>query len=160
MTSKKKLRLCLGMVTIVLIAIAAIILSQRSHKQLILINDKNGKIFAKYPLEENEIFSITFKHSVNQSDATDIYEIRKGKIFAVRARYNTFGAGMPADIPEGQYISYDSDGFMVVHGIDMEMKRLCYVVGTVYDHFLEINGEVINLTELCGRNQAIVFSYK
>jgi len=156
---RKKL-LILGMTAIVCIATAVIfILPAEPHQQLILIDDESGVVYAKYSLEEGGHFSVTFKHSVNQSDTTDIYEIRGGKIFATGARYSAFGAGMPTDIPDGQSIEYDADGFMVIHGIDLEIQRLCYIVGTVYDHFLEINGETINLTELCGQNQAVVMKY-
>lgn len=156
MISRKKI----WMVAIVLIlAVAAIILFKRPNRQLLLVDDESGQIYANYPLEENGVFSVTFKHSVNQSDATDVYEIQNGKIIAVRTRYSTFGAGMPTDIPPGQRIEYDSDGYMVIHDINMEIDRLCYVVGTVYDHFLEINGESINLTELCGRNRAVKIQY-
>ena len=159
MISKKR-KYVFGMVAIVLIlAVAAIILFKKPGCQLLLIDDKSGQVYANYPLAENDVFSVTFKHSVNQSDATDIYEIQNGKIIAVRARYSAFGAGMPTDIPVGQRIEYDSEGYMVIHGINMEIDRLCYVVGTVYDHFLEINGETINLTELCGRNRAVTIKY-
>ena len=142
-----------------MLAIAAVMWSKIPNHHLVLIDDENEKIYAKYPIEEGDLFSVTFRHSVNQSDATDIYEIRDGKIFAVRARYSSFGAGMPADIPAGQHIEYDSDGYMIIQDIDMEMQRLCYIIGTVYDHVFEINGEAVSLTELCGRNRAVVFKY-
>ena len=147
------------MAAIVLIAVAAIIIFNAPRRQLVLVDDESKEVYSKYPLEEGDGFSVTFKHSVNQSDVTDIYEIRDGKIFAVGVRYSAFGAGMPDSLPAGQRIEYDADGSMVIYGIDSEMHRLCYVVGTVYDHFLEINGEPVNLTELCGRNSAVTFKY-
>ena len=153
-------RLLVILVAIVLVAVAAILLLICSppHHQLLLIDDNTGEVYASYPIEEGGSFSVTFRHSVNLSDATDIYEIRGGNIVAVKSRYSAFGAGMPTDIPSGQHIEY-GDGYMTIHGIDIQISRLCYVVGTVYDHILEINNEVINLTELCGRNRAVIFKY-
>ena len=158
MTSKKK-RFLFGLTAIVLIAFAVFIRCKAPTRQLSLIDDENGAIYANYPLHEGDSFSVRFKHSVNQSDTTDIYEIKNGKIVAIGARYSSFGAGMPGDIPTDQHIEYDADGFMVIRGMHIEMQRLCYIVGTINDHFLELNGESINLTELCGRNRAIVFTY-
>ena len=157
MNPKKKL-LFFVVAAVALAAIAVIVLYSAPHRQLILADDETGAVIARFPLEEGGSFSVTFRHSVNLSDATDIYEIRGGKIFATKTRYSAFGAGMPTDIPVGQRIEYE-DGFMVIHGIDAQMHRLCYVIGTVYDHVLEINGELINLTQLCGRNRAVIFKY-
>ena len=41
---------------------------------------------------------------------------------------------------------------MEISGITRTYDRLYYIVGTVFDYYLTINGEVINLRELCGRN--------
>lgn len=49
---------------------------------------------------------------------------------------------------------------MIIDGMDTEMKDLIYIVGTVYDHILHVNGEEINLTELCGKNSAVAFVCK
>ena len=47
---------------------------------------------------------------------------------------------------------------MIIGNIEMKMNDLTYIVGTVYDHILDINGEKIILNELCGKNAKVHFS--
>ena len=46
---------------------------------------------------------------------------------------------------------------MLITGFHRYIPSLSYIVGTVYDHFLEIDGQQINLTELCGKNSTVRF---
>ena len=162
MIKRKKI----GITVTVAIALVAIIATVtilsvgNQAPRLVLADDVSGKIYAAYALDEGAVFSVTFRHSVNQSDVTEIYEIRGSKIYAVGARYSAFGAGMPADLAPGQTLTYDADGTMVLSDIDIPVPRLCYVVGTVYDHYLQIGGDLISLTDLCGRNTAVLFKYE
>ena len=49
---------------------------------------------------------------------------------------------------------------MIIGNIEMKMHDLTYIVGTVYDHILKINGERIILNDLCGKNAKVHFSIK
>jgi adenylate cyclase len=49
---------------------------------------------------------------------------------------------------------------MILGNIEQKMYDLTYIVGTVYDHILDINGEKIVLNELCGKNAKVCFSIK
>ena len=128
--------------------------------KLILYDRDTGHKYAEYAMEEGGSFSVTFVHSVNKSPVSDVYEIRDGKIFLTGTVYYGFGAGVPTDLSPGQTLSYGANGEMIIDGMDTEMKDLIYIVGTVYDHILHVNGEEINLTELCGKNSAVAFVCK
>ena len=52
------------------------------------------------------------------------------------------------------------NGEMILSNIEMRMDDLTYIVGTVYDHILEINGDRIVLNERFGRNTKIHFSIR
>ena len=67
---------------------------------------------------------------------------------------------MATEIEDGQKLSYTDDGKMLISGFDRKIEHLSYIVGTVSDHVLEINGEEISLRELCGRNSVVHFDYK
>lgn len=124
---------------------------------LFLINGDSGKIIASYPVRDQDEFSITFVHSVNNSPVTDVYRIINYRIYVVRTIYYSFGAGVQTELEEGQTLEYGEDGSMIVSGFNQPRDNLSYIVGTVSDHILEINGRKISLRELCGRNATVRF---
>ncbi|MBE6887850.1 MAG: DUF1850 domain-containing protein [Ruminococcaceae bacterium] len=130
----------------------------RSGNYLVLRNGDTDEEFARFRVSEGDEFSVTFIHSVNQYPLTDVYQIKDGKIFVIRTIYNNFGAGVQTEIEEGQTLTINENGEMVVSGFDMEMPYLSYIVGTVSDHTLTIHNKEISLREICGRNSKVSFS--
>ena len=130
----------------------------RSGNYLVLRNGDTDEEFARFRVSEGDEFSVTFIHSVNQYPLTDVYQIKDGKIFVIRTIYNNFGAGVQTEIEEGQTLTINENGEMVVSGFDMEMPYLSYIVGTVSDHTLTIHNEEISLRGICGRNSKVSFS--
>ncbi len=124
---------------------------------LILKNGDTGKVITAFPLKDGDEFSVTFIHSVNNSPVTDVYQFRDKRIYVVRTIYYNFGAGVQTELEEGQTLEYGRDGSMIVSGFNRPADNLSYIVGTVSDHTLKINGEVFSLRELCGRNTTIRF---
>ncbi|MCI7794959.1 MAG: DUF1850 domain-containing protein [Lachnospiraceae bacterium] len=133
-------------------------LTLRGGDWLVLRNGDTKEEFARFRVSEGDEFSVTFIHSVNQYPLTDVYQIRNHKIYVVRTIYNNFGAGVQTEIEPGQKLEYGENGEMIVSGFDREMPWLSYIVGTVSDHILIVNGEEISLRELCGRNSKVEFS--
>lgn len=133
-------------------------LTLRGGDWLVLRNGDTKEEFARFRVSEGDEFSVTFIHSVNQYPLTDVYQIRNHKIYVVRTIYNNFGAGVQTEIEPGQKLEYGENGEMIVSGFDREMPWLSYIVGTVSDHILTVNGEEISLRELCGRNSKVEFS--
>ena len=119
---------------------------------------ENGEVVAQLPVEEGSRFSVTFKHSVNQSDVREIYEISDGRIFVEACEYAAFGAGVATEIEEGQTLSYTEDGKMLIEGIHREIPRLCYMVGRKNDHYLEFEGRRLNITDLYGEIGTLTFT--
>lgn len=150
-------RLLTGAAIVVMIAASVFVYSILFSPCLILKNGDTGQPLAVYRIEEGTEFSVTFIHSVNNSPVTDVYEIRNGRIYVVRTIYYSFGAGVQTEIEEGQTLEYGEDGSMIISGFDRPVNKLSYIVGTVSDHILEINGEAISLRELCGRNTTVHF---
>ena len=114
----------------------------------------SGRLFGRWPLEENEEFAVEFIHSVNQSPVREIFKAKGTEILPQALRFSSFGAGMPSDLDEGQSFSLDGET-MVITGYTTSFRELNYIVGTVSDHLLHINGETISLRNLCGKNAQI-----
>ena len=81
--------------------------------------------------------------------------------------YGAFGAGVQTELHPGEtldkvYIDRpDYKGWaMVVRNIHQNRDNVGYIVGTVSDHTLTVNGQEISLRELCGKNAAVRFNYE
>lgn len=147
------------MAAIMGVIIAAVVsFALRSGDYLVLRNGDTQEEYARFRISEGDEFSVMFIHSVNQYPLTDVYQIKDHKIYVVRTIYNNFGAGVQTEIEEGQTLTYGENGEMIVSGFNMEMPYLSYIVGTVSDHTLTINGKEISLRELCGKNSKVEFS--
>ncbi|MDR0496011.1 MAG: DUF1850 domain-containing protein [Treponema sp.] len=122
---------------------------------ILVIKDTNSNlIYGRWQQEGNGEFAIEFIHSVNNSPVREFYQIEDRMIRPSTVRFSSFGAGMQSDLEEGQTLSRDGDA-MVISGFSASLNELNYIVGTVSDHLLIINGETISLLDLCGKNAHI-----
>ena len=143
---------------LVIAAVALFVLPRLRTPGLVLTDRDTGRVCARYPLEDGESFSVTFRHSVNKSDVTEIYQRRGKEIWQTGCVYYGFGAGVAEVLEPGWTLDKGENGEMIIGSIEMKMNDLTYIVGTVYDHILDINGEKIILNELCGKNAKVHFS--
>ena len=145
---------------LVVAAVAVSVFFFLRESGLVLSNDENGRVFARLPLKDGDSFSVTFRHSVNKSDVTEIYQRRGREIWLTGCVYYSFGAGVAEELDPSWTLEMGENGEMILGNIEMKMNDLIYIVGTVYDHILEINGEKIVLNELCGKNAKVHFSVR
>ena len=75
-------------------------------------------------------------------------------------KYEAFGAGVQTELNPGEVLTYTDDGAMLITGIHQDRTGVSYLVGTVYDHVLTVNGTEISLRDLCGRNAKVIFNYE
>ena len=151
-------------VTAVVFVITAVMLCFNSCKdegvKIVLCRSETDEIIASFDGEEGTEFSVEFIHSVNQSPVKDVFRVENGQIVADRTIYSAFGAGVQTEIEDGQILEFDENGNMVVSGFDIVFPKVTYLVGTVSDHILEIQGESISLRDLCGRNAHVYFELR
>ena len=147
-------------VCLALIATAAAVLLTRTGFYLTLRNRDTHEVYARYRMNEGDRFSITFIHSVNLYPLTDTYEICDGTIYVEECKYYAYGAGVQTELRPGETMTYTDDGAMLISGIHQDRTNVGYIVGTVYDHILSVNGEEVSLRDLCGRNAAVRFNYE
>ncbi len=147
MTTKKA-------VTVVgLTVLAAVIVLLFCTPQLLLLRDaETGFIYLIKPCPVGTEFTVEFTHSVNLSPVIDTFRAEDGEIRATKAKFYAFGAGMPTELNPGESFAFTEDGAMEITGITRRYDKLTYIVGTVYDYYLDFGGVTYNLTEVCGRN--------
>ena len=143
---------------LVIAAVALFVLPRLRTPGLVLTDRDTGRVCARYPLEDGESFSVTFRHSVNKSDVTEIYQRRGKEIWQTGCVYYGFGAGVAEELDPSWTLETGEHGEMILGNIEQRMDDLTYVVGTVYDHILTVGGERIVLNELAGRNRKVHFS--
>lgn len=127
-----------------------------SQKTLILRDSKSGALLARFPIPSQE-FSVSFKHSVNRSDIEEFYVVKGKKIILTAVEFSSFGAGVLSEVGEGQSLKILDGGKMRLEGIDREVSPLVYAVSVVFDHFLTVGGEKINLTDLGLKDRQVEF---
>ena len=143
---------------LVIAAVALFLLPRFGTPGLLRTDERTGRVFARLPLEDGESFSVTFRHSVNKSDVTEIYQRRGKEIWQTGCVYYGFGAGVAEELDPSWTLETGENGEMILGNIEQRMGDLTYVVGTVYDHILRIGDERIVLNELCGKNCKVHFS--
>ena len=143
---------------LVIAAVALFLLPRLCTPGLVLTDRDTGRVCARYPLEDGESFSVTFRHSVNKSDVTEIYQRRGKEIWQTGCVYYGFGAGVAEELDPSWTLETGENGEMILGNIEQRMDGLSYIVGTVYDHILRIGDERVVLNELCGKNCKVHFS--
>ena len=154
--SSKK-RLIVAAVLMIIITAAAVLMSLLSTPYLVMYVDDTNTRYITQKAEDGLMFSVEFVHSVNQTPVKDTFIIENKQIKAYSTTYRSFGAGVQTSLDEGQTMTYDDNGNMIITGFDITYDPLRYIVGTVSDHILTIDGKEISLRDLCGRNAKVVF---
>ena len=148
------------MTAIMVFIIAVLLFLSLGRTRLVLYNDETGEVYRRWLSRDKMEFSVEFVHSVNKSPVRDVFTVEGGEIRAKETVYGAFGAGVQSELEPGQTLTYDADGNMVVSGFDFTYDPLRYIVGTVSDHVLVIEGETVSLRELCGRNAHVAFALR
>ena len=157
--SSKKIIIVAALLVFFAVAAAAVFFYQKTG-WFTLRDPETGQIYARYLVHDGDWFSVGFIHSVNKSPLTDYYEFENHAIFVEKTVYYGFGAGVQTELEEGQHLEYGDDGSMIVTGFHKEIPDLIYIVGTVSDHTMVLNGhEAVSLSELCGARSKVRFSY-
>lgn len=156
----KRRNICLGVaaaVMLIAVALFAFALAGRGT-YLVLRNLQTDQVYARYPVQPGETFSIQFKHSVNKTPVRDVYQITEdGQFHNFRCIYYGFGAGVQTQLEEGETLSYQ-DGAMVIDHIQKYMPQLTYSILPISTHVLRVGEEAVNLPELTGGEAIVSFT--
>lgn len=145
-------------VMVLTVVAAFITIGRLPGGELVIKNAETGAEYARFPLSNGELFSVTFIHSVDRSPFTDYYSADSGGIYLAGARYYSFGSGTEAAM--GQELEFCADGSLRVSGIKNRISRLVYLLGADSDYTLGINGVKYSLIHLCGKNKILEFVFE
>lgn len=159
MTKSKFFAVAIAAVVLLTAAVAVILAAVNSCTKLVIFDRESRKIYAEYEISDSEEFSVSFIHSVNITEVTDVYSADGDTIVCDKCIYSSFGAGMPTEWEEDWQVSYEGDK-ITLSGLGIRQKEVTYIVGTVYDHVLHLDGNDIVLNELCGKNAEITLKIK
>lgn len=159
MPQKRFWLIAMAAVVVLTAAVAVIFDIAKDGTRLVICDRDTNQRYASYDIAPGEEFSISFIHSVNITEVTDVYYVDGKTIVCDRCVYSSFGAGMPTEWEEDWQVSYEGDKITIA-GLDIRQEEVTYIVGTVYDHVLHLGGEDIVLNELCGKNAEITLKIR
>lgn len=152
---------------------------------LVLTDGGTGEVYASFPVNDGDSFSIGFIHSVNKNPVIDVYHIVDGTVYVEETIYYSFGAGVQTELNAGERLDFGIDGAMIVSNVhrDFLQTGLRYLVGAASDHTLFLGDvlsnypalynyvgvftdqtyrvadiDIISLSELCGRKSVVTFT--
>ena len=128
-----------------------VLTGESRFKAIEIVNASGGRVYGRLPIEDGGEFAIEFIHSVNNSPVRETFKVQGKRIKPVAVRFFSFGAGMQTELEEGMSMSRDGDA-MIITGFPRAFGELNYIIGTVSDHLLLLDGQIISLREMCGKN--------
>ena len=142
-----------------ILALAAIILLlilSFFKYQFLYVSDMRSEDYLKaWRLEDGDIFTVKYTHSVQLTPVWEVYEIRDGGIFLIETVFQSFGAGLPSTSPYDFEIT--DQGFRL-YNIDMKITDLVYRVGAVRaNHILIIREKEYPFLDFAEPTEGIKF---
>lgn len=136
-----------------IICIALILYILKPNEYLLLVNNGTDEVLHSIELDEGLIFSITYTHSVERSEVTEVFEVRDEEIFVMESYTESYGAGLPY---EGTVL--EEDGRFVIKDINQRIDSLVVRPSKLYPHYLSYNDEIIMISDypFRGKNIRIV----
>jgi len=125
---------------------------------LVLTNAADGSALLLHSIHDGEVFSVSYIHSVNISPVEEFYHIRQDGIVLVAIEFETFGAGMPGETPQGQSLIHLPEGGMRIEGYERPIGDLRYLVGYAANQTLNIGTQRIPLNDLASTGQSVRFA--
>jgi len=156
---RSKRYLIIAFVFFAAITILFLLTGKSGSKAIEITNTDTGKAYFRANVEDGGEFAVEFIHSVNNSPVRETFKVEGKLIRPASVRFFSFGAGMQTELEEGMSMARDGNA-MVITGFSRAYSELNYIVGTVSDHLLMLNGQTISLRELCGKNAHVTIRVK
>jgi hypothetical protein len=99
----------------------------------VLVISSEGNIEEIVHIEEGEMFSIRWIHSVEDEEWEEFFKVKKNSIVLDATRFKTFGAGVPNDVGKDSYIK---DGWLYMVDIDRRIDDLYIRTNDMTNHQL------------------------
>lgn len=147
-SDKKALLFSSVFLSIICISLILHILKPEQH--LLLIDDHTDLVLHTIELDEGREFSITYTHSVEKSEVTEVFEARGEDIFVMESYTESYGAGLPY---EGTVL--EEDGRFAIKDINQRIDALVVRPSKLYPHYITYNNETIMISDYPFRDKNI-----
>jgi hypothetical protein len=108
---------------------------------------KSGKVVFCAPVTDGEEFLLSFIHSVNKRPVYETLRVAGNRLWIVKSRYDSFGAGMPEASTQEGSLRVGSDGWLE-WTVNREVPEINLFVGWVANHTLRLKGREMILANI------------
>lgn len=126
--------------SIICIFLITILISEQEY--LVLVDRDTDEELYSREIKNHDRFSLTYTHSVEQSEVTEVFEVIDGRIYVMESHTESFGAGLPY---EGTVLN--DDGKYVIKDIEVEIQVLTVRPSNVYPHYFTYKTDNITISE-------------
>ena len=127
---------------------------------LVLTSDVSGERVFIHSVDEGESFYIGFIHSVNISPVLEVFTVSSGRIYLTALEFETFGAGMPAELEPGQQLVHLPDGTMRIEYIRRLVSNFHILTSDVTEHTLHIAGQVFSINDMTNPGEPVRIEFQ
>lgn len=114
---------------------------------LVVSRFPEGCCMARFYLEGEDAFSLSFIHSVSETPVRDCYNIRGAEIVQTRGYFRAHGAGLPSHPNEPGGLSWEKKGNEFVLHMKRPIPKLVVRTDRNYQNRLFIGKRIINLNQ-------------
>lgn len=146
-----------SIVILCVILLAIVFINLPLYTALEISSAKTGKIIRTIVLKENDFFVLSFIHSVNKRPVDEYIKIQNNQLVVFKARYDSFGAGMPETSIDGLNLQMKENSILELTNINRRLDEFSLFVGRVAEHSIQINGQKIPLNSLGSPGESLTF---
>jgi len=108
-----------------------------------IIDYQQDKIIWEEKAENGAEFKIKYLHSVAKTPVIEIFEIKDGKILLTGTEYQSYGAGLPTEAVQGEYL-VENDKF-IIKNINQFLPEIMLRVSDYAEHEFVFKEDTIPL---------------
>jgi len=127
---------------------------------LVLTRAEDGRVLFLYSVNEGDLISLAYMHSVNKTPVSEIFSVARGQLVLTALEFKSFGAGMPTELEPGQRLLHLPDGVMRIEPFDRPAHDLRVLISEQAMHTLYIGELQISLCALTEPGQPVRFEIR
>lgn len=149
-----KRRIWIISLSVILAAAAALALCLPLLPSVLTVRSRDGHLLWA---ERNagDGFTVTFTHSANKGQITESYRFLDSGFTLETGTFESYGAGMLDQLPEGVTMQNEGDRMRVFFPLD-PMWELSMIPGSIANHTLSGEGYSVNLAELSAYSGIVI----
>jgi len=108
-----------------------------------IIDYQKNKILWERKVTAGDTFNIKYLHSVTKTPVIEFFKIKDGKILLTGTEYESYGAGLPTEAHQGEYVIKEDKFF--IKNINQFLPEILLRVSDYAKHEFTLNQEKYSL---------------